>query len=64
MKYGNKSIKGSFYTKQAEFRKTPIEDLIGYLHNPGRFSVLVLGARGTGKTHWLNEISKANKQND
>jgi predicted AAA+ superfamily ATPase len=64
MKYGNKSIKGSFYTKQAEFRKTPIEDLIGYLHNPGRFSVLVLGARGTGKTHWLNEISKENKQSD
>ena len=35
-----------------------VRKLEGFLLNPGRFSVLVLGMRGTGKTHWLQEIQK------
>lgn len=39
-------------------RTEAIRKLEGFLLNPGRFSVLVLGMRGTGKTHWLREIQK------
>lgn len=28
-----------------------------YLKNPGRFSILILGERGTGKTKWVKEIA-------
>lgn len=41
-------------------RKEAIEKLESFLLNPGRFSVLVLGMRGTGKTHWLQEVQKYN----
>ena len=39
-------------------REASIRKLEGFLINPGRFSVLVLGMRGTGKTHWLEAIQK------
>jgi len=32
--------------------------LTGFLQNPGRFSVLVLGARGIGKSRLINEVGK------
>lgn len=41
-------------------RTEAIRKLEGFLLNPGRFSVLVLGMRGTGKSHWINEIQKCN----
>lgn len=34
-----------------------VELLEHYLKNPGRFSVLILGERGTGKTKWVKEIA-------
>ena len=34
-----------------------IELLEHYLKNPGRFSILILGERGTGKTKWVKEIA-------
>jgi len=41
-------------------RAEAIKKLAGFLLNPGRFSVLVLGMRGTGKTYWLQEIQNFN----
>ena len=35
-----------------------VELLEHYLKNPGRFSVLILGERGTGKTKWVKEIAE------
>lgn len=53
-----------FYSEQPDYRKEPIEELIFFLKNPGRFSILVLGARGTGKTHWINKIAEQYKSED
>jgi len=39
-------------------RSDAIRKLMSYLINPGRFSILVLGLRGTGKSHWIKEIQK------
>ena len=64
MKYANKNKLTSFYDNQPDFRKEILETLYGYLLNPGRFSILILGSRGTGKSHWLNEISKHNRKQD
>jgi hypothetical protein len=58
MKYANKLTFKSFYDKQPDFRKDILNNLFSVLTNPGRFSILLLGARGTGKSHWLNEFSK------
>lgn len=35
-----------------------IELLEQFLRNPGRFSVLILGERGTGKTKWVKQIAE------
>ena len=35
-----------------------IELLEYYLKNPGNFSILILGERGTGKTKWVKEIAE------
>ena len=35
-----------------------VERLEHYLKNPGRFSILILGERGIGKTKWVKEISE------
>ncbi|PKG52336.1 sigma 54-interacting transcriptional regulator [Olleya sp. 1-3] len=43
-------------------RKQAITKLNAYLTNPGRFSILVLGFRGTGKAHWLTELQKLHKE--
>lgn len=37
---------------------THIELLEQFLRNPGRFSVLILGERGTGKTKWVKQIAQ------
>ena len=39
-------------------RKERIETLRSFLKNPGRFSILLLGERGTGKSYWLTAIIK------
>lgn len=44
-------------TRLPILRKKPVKLLKAHLTNPGRFSVLVLGDRGTGKQHWINEIT-------
>lgn len=44
--------------KQPKYRKDIVEQLEHYLKNKGRFSVLVLGERGTGKTFWIEQITK------
>lgn len=46
---------------EAKERIVAISKLEGFLTNPGRFSVLVLGMRGTGKTHWIQEIQKIHR---
>lgn len=48
--------------KQPLLRKTEIIRLQSYLVNPGRFSILVLGERGTGKTHWVEQLQIENKK--
>jgi hypothetical protein len=48
--------KDILYIKQPKHRQVVINDLVACLTNPGRFSVLILGERGTGKSHWLKQI--------
>lgn len=43
-------------------RKQAIKKLNSFLTNPGRFSVLVIGFRGTGKAHWLTQIQELHKR--
>ena len=40
-------------------RREAVELLLAYLQNPGRFSILILGNAGVGKSHWVREIQKA-----
>lgn len=40
-------------------RDKQVKLLKSYLTNPGRFSILVLGDRGVGKSHWVKEIAKS-----
>lgn len=42
------------------FAMKEVELLEHYLKNPGRFSVLILGERGIGKTKWVKEIAEEN----
>jgi transcriptional regulator with AAA-type ATPase domain len=51
-----KTIKMQEFPKQPTVRQESITALKGYLSNPGKFSILLLGERGTGKTHWLECI--------
>jgi DNA-binding NtrC family response regulator len=46
----------------SESRKEAIRKLEFAIQNPGRFSVLLIGERGSGKSHWLYEISKAHEK--
>lgn len=48
---------------QPQKRKNVIERLYTYLSNPGRFSILILGDRGTGKTFWVEQFAEAEKLN-
>jgi DNA-binding NtrC family response regulator len=50
------SVNKLFYEKEPEYRKTVIGQLVNYLKDSGMFSILLLGKRGTGKTHWLEKI--------
>lgn len=47
---------------QLESRKREVEKLNSYLQNPGRFSILLLGKRGTGKSFWLEKIQEVNSK--
>lgn len=58
MEYAKKDNKKPIWENQPDFRKEILETLFGFLQNPGRFSILLLGARGTGKLYWLGEIVK------
>ena len=58
---GNKK---TIYQHEPTKRREVIKKLEGYLLNPGRFSVLVLGLHGTGKTHWLHCLQEAHKELD
>lgn len=64
MKHAYKDKLNPIWKGQPDFRKEILETLYGYLKNPGRFSILLLGSRGTGKLYWLNEIVKFNKEQD
>lgn len=44
--------------KQPKSRKENILKLKSFMNNPGRFSILLLGERGTGKSFWINQINK------
>lgn len=46
---------------ESKRRKEAISKLHSYVINPGRFSILLLGARGTGKTYWLQELQNLYK---
>lgn len=46
----------SYFKFQHAKRIKAVEKLEHYLLNPGRFSILLLGLRGTGKSHWLQII--------
>ncbi len=45
-------------------RNEAIDKLEHYMLNPGRFAILVLGKRGTGKTHWINELFNNQKMDN
>ena len=47
---------------QPKNRKEIVERLDNYLQNPGRFSILLLGKRGTGKSFWLDRIQNKNSK--
>jgi len=42
---------------QPEPRRSRILELKSFLENPGYFSILLLGDRGTGKTHWIDYLT-------
>ena len=44
--------------KETLKRQEALKDLYLFMKNTGRFSVLVLGERGTGKTKWIKEFQK------
>ncbi|MGB0522615.1 MAG: ATP-binding protein [Flammeovirgaceae bacterium] len=52
------------YQEEPLARRDAIERLEGYLINPGRFSILILGAHGTGKTYWLKTLQQLHRQKD
>jgi DNA-binding NtrC family response regulator len=56
-KYANVGIETEIKAQNST-RRAAIEKLKHYLTDPGRFSVLVLGARGTGKNHWINKLQQ------
>jgi DNA-binding NtrC family response regulator len=43
-------------------RKIAITKLNSYISNPGRFSTLIIGFRGTGKAYWLTQIQELHKK--
>jgi len=45
--------------QQPKHRREKIDLLESYLENPGRFSILVLGKRGTGKKYWIRAYQKS-----
>ncbi|GHU55891.1 hypothetical protein FACS189411_05260 [Bacteroidia bacterium] len=45
-----------FYDNEPKYRQEEIKSLIQSLKDPGKFSILLLGKRGTGKSHWLQQI--------
>lgn len=45
--------------KEQTKRKERINDLHSFLKNPGYFSILLLGKRGSGKSFWLESIIKS-----
>lgn len=53
----------NIYSKEPIYRIEPIKELSSFLRNPGRFSILVLGERGTGKSHWIDKIVEDSKLN-
>jgi hypothetical protein len=63
-KYALMNIFESTIEEQTVQRRAAINKLKGFLMNPGRFSILVLGLRGTGKTHWIKEICENCKNED
>lgn len=48
---------------ESKRRKEALLKLHSFITNPGRFSVLLLGARGTGKTYWLQNFQNLYKTN-
>ncbi|MEN9302154.1 MAG: hypothetical protein RL264_583 [Bacteroidota bacterium] len=52
------------FSYQPKETASKLELLLGCLTNPGRFSILLLGSRGVGKSHWVHEIVKTKKSND
>lgn len=54
----------SCYQDEPPERAKAIKKLEGYLRNPGRFSILMLGLHGTGKTHWLTTLQQAHNTAD
>lgn len=52
----------SLIKQENKGRKAAINKLNSYLTNPGRFSILIIGHRGTGKTHWLKELQKVHEK--
>ena len=50
--------------KEPTERVESIKKLESFLLNPGKFSILVLGDYGTGKTHWIKEIQKNNQDKE
>ncbi len=49
---------------QPQKRRKEIKLLEAYITNPGRFSILILGDRGTGKKKWINTIFDKYKPKD
>jgi transcriptional regulator with PAS, ATPase and Fis domain len=47
---------------QHPLRKDALKKLYHFMSNPGRFSVLVIGERGTGKSRWIKQICEFLKE--
>ncbi len=47
---------------QHPLRKEALQRLYHFMSNPGNFSVLVIGERGTGKSRWIKQISEILKE--
>ena len=45
-------------------RKHAVEELFRYMTDNGRFSILLLGSHGVGKTFWIDKIVKFIEKNN
>lgn len=52
------ALMNDIFEFEPSYRKAPLTHFMSYLNNPGKFSILLLGKRGVGKTYWAQLLAK------